>query len=109
MSEPFIVAADASCVQGHFPDMPVVPGAWLLGKVHAVLLARYPECRVEGVRKVKFLAPLLPNQPAQIQIDDSRWPRLQVSIQRQDQAAEPTQILDASFVLAPAQSPRSRG
>ena len=101
MSEPFIVAADAPCVQGHFPGMPVVPGAWLLGKVHAVLLARYPECRVEGVRKVKFLAPLLPDQPAQISVDDSRWPRLQVSVQRLGDAAEVEPILDASFVMTP--------
>ena len=101
MSEPFIVAADAPCVQGHFPGMPVVPGAWLLGKVHAALLVRYPDCRVEAVKKVKFLAPLLPDQPAQICVDDSRWPRLQVSMQRIDQPADPVQILDASFVMAP--------
>lgn len=101
MSEPFIVADDAPCVQGHFAGMPVVPGAWLLGKVHAVLRARYPDCRVEGVRKVKFLAPLLPDQPAQISVDDSRWPRLQVRIQRLDQTAEPVQILDASLVMTP--------
>lgn len=102
MSESFIVAADAPCVQGHFPGMPVVPGAWLLGKVHAVLQARYPDCRVEGVKKVKFTAPLLPDQSALISIDDSRWPRLKVSIQRQDNTAETVQILDASFVMAPA-------
>lgn len=101
MSDPFIVAADAPCVQGHFPGMPVVPGAWLLGKVHAALLARYPDCRVEGVKKVKFLAPLLPDQPAQIIVDDSRWPRLQVNIQRLDKSADAEAILDASFVMAP--------
>lgn len=100
MSEPFIVAADAPCVQGHFEGMPVVPGAWLLGKVHAVLQARYPDSRVEGVRKVKFLAPLLPEQFARISLDDSRWPRVQVSIQRLDEAAGPLSILDASCVMA---------
>ena len=100
MSESFMVAADAPYVQGHFPGMPVVPGAWLLSKVHAELLARYPDCRVDGVKKVKFLAPLLPDQPAQICVDDSRWPRVQASIQRMDQTAEPVQILDASFVMA---------
>ncbi|PKM30580.1 MAG: hypothetical protein CVV07_04940 [Gammaproteobacteria bacterium HGW-Gammaproteobacteria-11] len=102
MTEHFIVEADAPCVQGHFPGMPVVPGAWLLGKVHAVLLARYPNWRVEALKKVKFLLPLLPEQSAQINIDDNRWPRVQVSVQRLDEAGEMMQILDASFVLVPA-------
>ena len=100
MSEPIILAAAAPCVQGHFEGMPVVPGAWLLGKAHAVLQARYPDSRVEGVRKVKFLAPLLPDQPARISLDDSRWPRVQVRIQRLDEAAGPVAILDASCVMA---------
>lgn len=102
MCESFMVTADAPCVQGHFPGMPVVPGAWLLGKVHAALRVRYPDCRVQGVKKVKFTAPLLPGQPAQISIDDSRWPRLLVSIQRLDTTAEAGQILNASFVMIPA-------
>lgn len=101
MSEPFIVPADAPCLQGHFPEMPVVPGAWLLGKVHAALLTRYPDCRVEGVKKVKFLAPLLPGQTARISLDEGRWPRLQVSIERMENGVDTAQILDASFVMAP--------
>ncbi|SDU23311.1 hotdog family protein [Halopseudomonas salegens] len=102
MPEPFIVEADAPCVQGHFPGMPVVPGAWVLGKVHAALLARYPDCRVEALKKVKFLAPLLPDQTARISIDDRRWPRVHVSVEHPIEAADTVQILDASFVMSAA-------
>lgn len=112
MTDRFIVEADALCVQGHFPGMPVVPGAWLIGKVHAYLLARYPGYRVEALTKARFLLPLLPGQLARIGIDDSRWPRVQVTLERlqqalppgpelADQSAEVVQILGATFTMAP--------
>ncbi|HEY7885676.1 MAG TPA: hypothetical protein VIC08_12105 [Cellvibrionaceae bacterium] len=94
MYNQFSVNSDAACVQGHFPGMPVVPGAWLLGRAHSALLARFPACRVAELKKVKFLAPLLPEQLAILSIDDSRWPRIKVTLAHAEQL-----LLEASFVL----------
>lgn len=76
----FSVGADAPCVQGHFPGMPLVPGAWLLGRVDAELRAAYPGWRPTGFKKVKFLATLLPDQRARLSFDDSAWPKVGVHI-----------------------------
>lgn len=95
MCNQFSVNADAACVQGHFPGMPVVPGAWLLGQVHSQLLLHYPACRVAELKKVKFLAPLLPEQIATLAIDDSKKPRIKVTITHAERL-----VLEASFVIA---------
>lgn len=76
----FSVSAEAPCVQGHFPGMPLVPGAWLLGRVDAELRAAYPGWRPTGFRKVKFLAPLAPEQVAQLSFDDAHWPKVRIRI-----------------------------
>jgi 3-hydroxymyristoyl/3-hydroxydecanoyl-(acyl carrier protein) dehydratase len=60
------VAADHPMLPGHFPGDPIVPGAWLLAQViddaGAWLAAQPPVRRVAGVRSVKFLQPLRPEQ-----------------------------------------------
>lgn len=99
MTEQFCVSTDAPCVQGHFPGMPLVPGAWLLGRVHAAVQSRFPGYRLASLNKAKFLSPLLPEQHASICVDDSRWPRLQVSVQRQDEQGEAVPVLTAVLVL----------
>lgn len=100
MSYYFSVAAAAPCVQGHFPGAPVVPGAWLLARMHAYLGELYPEYALVEIKKAKFLAPLLPEQRVQISIDDSRWPRLKVSF-----LAAGGALLEASVMLkSPADS-----
>jgi 3-hydroxymyristoyl/3-hydroxydecanoyl-(acyl carrier protein) dehydratase len=51
---------------GHFPGHPIVPGAWLLAWVVATAKRRLAaECdtrAVVGVKRVKFLRPLAPDQ-----------------------------------------------
>ena len=51
---------------GHFPGHPIVPGAWLLAWVVATATRRLAaECdtrAVVGVKRVKFLRPLEPEQ-----------------------------------------------
>src|SRR5690606_30596285 len=95
MCNQFSVSADAVCVQGHFPGMPVVPGAWLLGQVHSQLLERLPAYRVAELKKVKFLAPLLPEQIATLTIDESKMPRIKVTLVHAERL-----LLEASFVMA---------
>ena len=87
----FTVADTAPCVQGHFPGMPIVPGAYLLGKLHADLTRRYPGWALAQLKKVKFLAPLVPGKQAELSVDDSAWPRVKVQITCAGQ-----RVLDAS-------------
>lgn len=61
-----VVAADHPMLAGHFPAHPIVPGAWLLAWVVATAtrrLAAQGDARaVTGVKRVKFLRPLAPDQ-----------------------------------------------
>ena len=60
------VPADHPMLAGHFPGHPIVPGAWLLAWI--VARAGYHlgldggTRTVAGVKRVKFLQPLLPDQ-----------------------------------------------
>ena len=80
MSMQFIVPQDAPCVNGHFPDSPIVPGAFLLGQIHQACRQRYPEYSLMAIKKAKFLAPVLPGYRVDIAIDEGAWPRLQFSL-----------------------------
>ncbi|MGD8176179.1 hypothetical protein [Marinimicrobium sp. ARAG 43.8] len=80
MQDEFSVPEAAPCVQGHFPGAPVVPGAWLLARADAVLRQAYPGWRVSSFTKVKFLAPLRPDECARIERDDRDWPRVTLRI-----------------------------
>src|SRR5882724_4215036 len=47
---------------GHFPGAPVVPGVVILDEVADALAEWRPGCQLTGVRAVKFLLPLKPEQ-----------------------------------------------
>ncbi len=61
-----VVSADHPMLAGHFPGHPIIPGAWLLAWVVATATRRLAaECdtrAVSGVKRVKFLRPLAPDQ-----------------------------------------------
>ena len=65
-SERGVVRADHPMFAGHFPGHPIVPGAWLLAWVVATASRRLAAERdpraVMGVKRVKFLRPLAPDQ-----------------------------------------------
>lgn len=60
-----LVEADHPSLPGHFPGRPVVPGVVLLDRV-AAALERAGGGRMVRIIAVKFLAPLLPGQEAQL-------------------------------------------
>nr|WP_306673709.1 hydroxymyristoyl-ACP dehydratase [Tahibacter caeni] len=53
---------------GHFPGNPVVPGVVVLEQV-AGALQRRDGRQIAGFRQVKFVAPLLPQQTARLELD----------------------------------------
>lgn len=66
------IAADHPCLAGHFPGRPVVPAVVLLEfTVRALSDALGRRVRLAAVPAVKFLNPLLPEQPftATLQVD----------------------------------------
>jgi 3-hydroxyacyl-[acyl-carrier-protein] dehydratase len=58
-----VIGADHPTLPGHFPGTPLVPGVVILDEVLATLIAWRQNSQLIGIRTVKFLAPLKPEQP----------------------------------------------
>lgn len=67
----FVVHASHPCLPGHFPDQPLVPGVLILEEVQNALLAHWPGPTPARWPQVKFLMPLLPEQWAEIELEQS--------------------------------------
>jgi 3-hydroxymyristoyl/3-hydroxydecanoyl-(acyl carrier protein) dehydratase len=57
------IPADHPSLAGHFPGEPIVPGLVILDEVAAALAKWRKHCQLTGVRAVKFVLPLKPEQP----------------------------------------------
>lgn len=79
----FRVAADHPSLPGHFPGSPLVPGVMLLEQVALALRAWRGE-RLARVQDAKFVAPLLPDQNAQVTLTDMQG-RVRFEIRRDDE------------------------
>jgi len=69
--ERVVVMADHPCLPGHFPGQPVVPGVVLLDRV-AGCLERGGHGRLGRISAVKFLAPMLPGEVAELHLTVDR-------------------------------------
>ncbi len=66
--ETFTIGADHPALPGHFPGRPIVPGVVLLDRV-AAALQRWRGQTIGGLPQVKFLAPLLPGETAELHLE----------------------------------------
>ncbi|MDI9238296.1 polyketide synthase dehydratase domain-containing protein [Lysobacter sp. LF1] len=94
----FAIPADHPCLPGHFPGRPVVPGVVLLERVVEAIEAVHGP--LEGLRlpQVKFLQPLLPGQPARVELDGEA-PRWRFRVLREDT------VLASGEVVASRETP----
>jgi len=63
-----LIHADHPSLPGHFPGAPLVPGVVILDEVVAAVDEWRRDSQLSGVRSVKFLAPLKPEQPFTISL-----------------------------------------
>lgn len=78
----FRVAADHPSLPGHFPGSPLVPGVMLLEQV-ALALRDWRGEWLARVIDAKFVAPLLPEQDAQVALTEAQG-RVRFEIRRGD-------------------------
>jgi 3-hydroxyacyl-[acyl-carrier-protein] dehydratase len=76
----FRVRANHPCLPGHFPGSPLVPGVLLLEQV-ALALREWRGERLSRVFDAKFVAPLLPEQDAQVALTQTHG-RVRFEIRR---------------------------
>lgn len=62
----FTIDKGHPCVDGHFPGMPLVPGAYLLCMLESALEAQFPGRTISAVKKVKFSRRFEPGAQAKI-------------------------------------------
>jgi 3-hydroxyacyl-[acyl-carrier-protein] dehydratase len=63
-----VIRADHPSLPGHFLGTPLVPGVVILDEVLEVLIEWRRNSQLTGIRTVKFLAPLMPEQPFTISL-----------------------------------------
>ena len=78
---PLRIAPDHPSLPGHFPGHPVVPGVVLLDRVAAALEA-WRGVRMATLPQVKFLAPLKPEETAELVLETRREGRYAFRITR---------------------------
>ena len=79
-----VIESTHPSLAGHFPGRPVVPGVVLLDKVRAAAEEFHGAQRLTGLPQVKFLQPLLPEQPFEILLSGAP-PRVSFTCRREAQ------------------------
>jgi 3-hydroxymyristoyl/3-hydroxydecanoyl-(acyl carrier protein) dehydratase len=71
----FVVEPSHPSLPGHFPGQPIVPGVVLLDHVIDAIEATHGALARPRLPQVKVLQPLLPGEPARVELDGAapRW------------------------------------
>ncbi len=64
-----VIGSDHPALPGHFPGQPVVPAAVILSRVIEAARQAWPDARITGIRKAKFLQRVAPDEPFRIDLD----------------------------------------
>jgi 3-hydroxyacyl-[acyl-carrier-protein] dehydratase len=72
------IRADHPSLAGHFPGAPIVPGVVILDEVAAALAEWRKDCQLTGIRAVKFVLPLKPEQPFTICLTAAKGAKTEV-------------------------------
>ena len=80
----FIIPVEHPSLPGHFPGQPIVPGVVLLDRVIEAIEASHGRLPPLRLPQVKFLKPLLPGQPARVELQGES-PRWRFRVLRQDE------------------------
>ena len=78
---------------GHFPGRPIVPGAVLLQCVIEAAAEANPGCAISGVRRIKFLSMLSPEQAFSIEFDAPGASGLRFRVQSAGSAVADGQLM----------------
>jgi 3-hydroxymyristoyl/3-hydroxydecanoyl-(acyl carrier protein) dehydratase len=70
MAAPIRISASHPALPGHFPGRPIVPGAVLLQCVVDAAAQAAPGRAIGGVKRIKFLSMLSPEQAFSIEFDE---------------------------------------
>lgn len=69
MESQFTVSANHPCLEGHFPDNPIVPGVVILDEIIQTIKSHWPEKVVSSISAVKFIKPLRAEQKVKLTIN----------------------------------------
>jgi len=90
------IDADAACTRGHFPDHPIVPGAYLLDAVIRAIAADIPvEVDQLMVESAKFPHPVLPGQCVALEYDAPRTTDAGLAVKFRAKVGEQAVIMGA--------------
>ena len=79
-----VIGSDHPALPGHFPGQPVVPAAVIVSRVMETARRSWPNIRVTGIRKAKFLQRVEPDEPLRIEFDAPTGDSLKFVCRRAD-------------------------
>ena len=109
----FTIAADHPSLPGHFPGRPLVPGVLLLDRVLEAIEADHGALGALRLPQVKFLQPLLPGEPARVELlpagDPGATPRWRFRVWREDTLLASGEVVSAEAVGGDVTGPAPGG